>query len=58
MNTNYSEKLPTEDQIFAEADALRAVFSTLYPLTDEEALACQLAARRACARLFEITVDK
>jgi len=31
---------------------------TKYPLTDEEALACQLAARRACARLFEITVDK
>lgn len=36
VNTKYSEKLPTEDQIFAEADALRTAFSMLYPLTDEE----------------------
>ncbi len=36
VNTKYAEKLPTEDQIYAEAEALRTAFSTLYPLTDEE----------------------
>ncbi len=36
VNTKYSDKLPTEDQIYAEADALRVAFSSLYPLTDAE----------------------
>lgn len=36
VETKYASKLPTEDQIYAEADMLRAVFSALYPLTDEE----------------------
>lgn len=36
VETKYASKLPTEDQIYAEADTLRAVFATIYPLTDEE----------------------
>ncbi len=36
INTKYADKLPTEDQIYAEAEALRVAFATLYPLTDEE----------------------
>ena len=36
VETKYASKLPTEDQIFAEADTLRAVFASIYPLTDEE----------------------
>lgn len=36
VNTKYADKLPTEDQIYAEADALRGVFASLYPLTDDE----------------------
>lgn len=36
VNTKYADKLPTEDQIYAEADSLREAFSTLYPLTDNE----------------------
>lgn len=36
VNTKYAEKLPTEDQIFAEAESLRVAFASLYPLTDDE----------------------
>ena len=34
INTKYADKLPTEDQIYAEAEALRVAFASLYPLTD------------------------
>ena len=36
VETKYASKLPTEDQIYTEADALRKVFAELYPLSDEE----------------------
>lgn len=36
IQTKYQDKLPTEDQIYAEADELRGAFSTLYPLSDDE----------------------
>lgn len=36
VETKYGSKLPTEDQIYAEADQLRAVFAAIYPLSDEE----------------------
>lgn len=36
IETKYVEKLPTEDQISAEADSLRDILSTVYPLTDDE----------------------
>lgn len=36
VETKYASKLPTEDQIYTEADALRTVFAELYPLSDEE----------------------
>lgn len=38
VNTKYTDRLPTEDQIYTEAEALRVAFSSLYPLTDEEFL--------------------
>lgn len=36
IETKFTNKLPTVDQIYSEADALREVFKTLYPVTDEE----------------------
>ncbi|SEW38275.1 Z1 domain-containing protein [Ruminococcaceae bacterium KH2T8] len=36
INTKYSDRLPTEDQIYAEAELLRTAFSSLYPLSDDE----------------------
>lgn len=36
IETKYATKLPTEDQIYAEADTLRQIFDNTYPLTDEE----------------------
>lgn len=36
VETKYASKLPTEDQIYTEADALRKVFAELYPLSDAE----------------------
>ena len=36
VETKYGSKLPTEDQIYAEADQLRAVFASIYPLSDDE----------------------
>lgn len=36
VETKYGSKLPTEDQIYAEADQLRAVFASVYPLSDDE----------------------
>lgn len=36
IETKYSSKLPTEDQIIAEAESLRKVFDKVYPLSDEE----------------------
>lgn len=36
VETKFTNKLPTVDQIYSEADALREVFKTLYPVTDEE----------------------
>lgn len=36
VETKYASKLPTEDQIYAEADVLRKVFAEIYPLSDEE----------------------
>lgn len=36
IETKFTNKLPTVDQIYSEANALREVFKTLYPVTDEE----------------------
>lgn len=36
IETKFTNKLPTVDQIYSEADALREVFKTLCPVTDEE----------------------
>lgn len=36
IETKYTNKLPTVDQIYSEADDLRKVFKSLYPVTDEE----------------------
>ncbi len=36
IETKYTNKLPTVDQIYAEADSLREVFEKLYPVTDDE----------------------
>lgn len=36
IETKFTNKLPTVDQIYSEADVLRKVFKTLYPVTDEE----------------------
>lgn len=36
INTKFSDSLPTLEQINAEADSIRAAFSTLYPVTDDE----------------------
>lgn len=36
IETKYATKLPTEDQIYAEADSLRGIFDSTYPLTDQE----------------------
>ena len=36
IETKFTNKLPTVDQIYSEADALREVFKSLYPVTDEE----------------------
>ena len=36
VETKYSVKLPTEDQIMAEAELLRGIFASSYPLSDEE----------------------
>ena len=36
IETKFTTKLPTEDQIYKEADELRRIFSVLYPLTDDE----------------------
>lgn len=36
IETKFTNKLPTVDQIYAEADDLREVFEKLYPVTDEE----------------------
>ena len=36
IETKYTNKLPTVDQIYSEADDLREVFKSLYPVTDEQ----------------------
>lgn len=36
IETKFTNKLPTVDQIYSEADTLREVFKALYPVTDEE----------------------
>lgn len=36
VDNKYSNKAPTEDQIEAEADALRTALAGIYPVTDEE----------------------
>ena len=36
IETKYINKLPTVDQIYSEADALRGAFKALYPVTDDE----------------------
>lgn len=36
IETKYTSKLPTEDQIFAEAEQLRQIFSGVYPVSDAE----------------------
>lgn len=36
IETKFTNKLPTVDQIYSEANALREVFKTLCPVTDEE----------------------
>jgi len=36
IETKFTTKLPTVDQIHSEADALREVFKALYPVTDAE----------------------
>lgn len=36
IETKFTNKLPTVDQIYSEADTLREVFKNLYPVTDEE----------------------
>ena len=36
IETKYSSKLPTEDQIYSEADTMRDILSSVYPLSDEE----------------------
>lgn len=36
IETKYVAKLPTEDQIYTEADTLRVIFDHVYPLTNEE----------------------
>lgn len=36
IETKFTNKLPTVDQIYSEADALREVFKDLYPMTDKE----------------------
>lgn len=36
IETKYTSKLPTEDQILAEAEQLRQIFSGVYPVSDAE----------------------
>ena len=36
VDSEYIEKLPTEDQIYIKADEMRAGLEALYPVTDEE----------------------
>lgn len=36
IETKYTSKLPTEDQIIAEAEQLRQIFSGAYPVSDTE----------------------
>lgn len=36
IETKFTNRLPTVDQIYSEADELREVFKPLYPVTDEE----------------------
>ena len=36
IETKYKDRMPTEDQIYAEADQLRSAFANIYPLSDDE----------------------
>lgn len=36
VDNEYTEKLPTEDQIYIIADKMREALQGLYPVTDEE----------------------
>ncbi len=36
IETKYTAKLPTEDQIISEAEQLRQIFSGVYPVSDTE----------------------